>query len=457
MSRYGPRLLTSDPDFGILAQVAAPWLAGIRTVAEELDRGGWAPGNSGNLSVRLDEIPSFPGRRIDLDHPFTRLSGKGILITGRGTRMREVAVDPLAALCLLGFDGKGECVTLGEVEPSSELRVHLAAHEMLSLRRPLHCALVHSHPTMLTALSLVYPEPEAFRSVLLRSNVEMARHPDRITMLPALEPGSQPLAAATAKALEECSGVVWARHGVIASGENLDSALDLIQVAEKAAEVALLAGSVPRPELTAPARGRLLRGWRSPDGAETFYEVRSRDSGLSAEKFAQLERRPIHVVLDNLRSAFNVGSVFRLADACRVSEVVCCGYTAHPPLRKLEQTAMGSTAAVPWRHADETALALAELKERGLMVVGVETAKDAVPFHRFDYRFPCAIVFGNEGYGLSQSALAECDAFVDLPVFGYKNSVNVAAAAAVLLYHLLGVGGWLDTTSLLGEAGAGSR
>jgi len=201
-----------------------------------------------------------------------------------------------------------------------------------------------------------------------------------------------------------------------------------------------------RPRTQGPPRhlGRSLAGRPAPDGIETRFEVKTRDSELPPEAFARLPRRPIHIVLDNLRSAFNVGSIFRLADAARAAEVVPCGYTAHPPHHKLEQTSLGTTDSVPWRRFDDTTAALADLKTRGIQLVAVETARGAAPFHQFKCRFPVAVVFGNEALGVSEAALEMCDATVEIPVFGYKNSINVATAAAVVLYELLRQGNWLD-------------
>jgi tRNA G18 (ribose-2'-O)-methylase SpoU len=200
----------------------------------------------------------------------------------------------------------------------------------------------------------------------------------------------------------------------------------------------------PRTQGSPVRRGRSLKGRPATDGLETSFEVRTRDSDLSPEVFARLSRRPIHIVLDNLRSAFNVGSIFRLADAARAAEVIPCGYTAHPPHHKLEQTALGTTDSVPWRRFDDVPAALADLKAHGVQLVAVETARGAAPFHRFQYQFPVAVVFGNEALGVSEAALRMCDAAVEIPVFGYKNSVNVATAVGIVLYELLRRGEWLD-------------
>jgi len=201
-----------------------------------------------------------------------------------------------------------------------------------------------------------------------------------------------------------------------------------------------------RPRTQGPPRhrGRSLKGRPASDGIETFFEVRTRDSELPPEEFARLPRRPIHIVLDNLRSAFNVGSIFRLADAARAAEVIPCGYTAYPPHHKLEQTSLGTTDSVPWRRFDSTADALADLKHRGIRLVAVETARGASLYHRLDYLFPVALVLGNEALGVSAAALKTCDAVVEIPVFGYKNSVNVATAAGIVLYDALRQAGWLD-------------
>lgn len=153
-------------------------------------------------------------------------------------------------------------------------------------------------------------------------------------------------------------------------------------------------------------------------------------------------------MLDNLRSAFNVGSIFRLADAARAAEVIPCGYTAYPPHHKLEQTSLGTTDSVPWRRFDDTVSALTDLKRSGVQIVAVETARGAAAYDRFDYHFPVALVLGNEALGVSETALKASDALVEVPVFGYKNSINVATAAGIVLYGVLRHGDWLADMTL---------
>ncbi len=434
-----------------LKRIAGPVIDDIKTTAAELHSLGWAEANAGNLSIRLGRVPEVPGTRVSLPDPMPGLAAQSLLVSVAGARMREIANDPLAGLCMvrMGSDGSWYEV-VGSSRPTSELPAHLAAQEVLAKRRPQDLALLHSHPPQVAALTLVYPEPETLVSVLMRAHSEMSSLRGRLQMLPFFPPGSTALAQATASALAGHSGVIWSRHGMIASGPGLAECLDLMQFCEKAAEVALLAGLSPRPDRTAAeltaAKGRSLKGHRSPDGIETFYDVRSQDSSLPLDEFRRLPRRPIHLVLDNLRSAFNVGALFRLGDAARLSEIVLCGYTAHPPHRKLEGTALGATRTVPWRRFDSTATALATLRSDGITIVGAETTGSAVPYHRLDLdpASAVALVLGNEALGLSQSVLALCDGFVRIPVFGYKNSLNVAVAASILVYHLLESRGWLE-------------
>ena len=146
---------------------------------------------------------------------------------------------------------------------------------------------------------------------------------------------------------------------------------------------------------------------------------------------------PCVVVLDRLRSAFNVGNVFRLAEATRVTQVITCGYTATPPHGKLAKTARGCDELVPCTHAVDAESVLRNLREEGTTVYGVETVEGATSVWETTFKFPLAIVLGNEALGISAEALPLCDEFVELPCQGVKNSINVANCAAVVLYTAL--------------------
>ncbi|MEO0082441.1 MAG: TrmH family RNA methyltransferase [candidate division WOR-3 bacterium] len=439
-----PSSVRRAPD--VLCRIAAPFLAEISVIAQQLVNKGWAEANAGNFSFRVSGVPEFPGSYRQLPYTLTELGNWALLTKKAGVRMGELADAPLGGLCLVRLNqtGNAYCVLDDEV-PTSELPSHLAAHSVLNKIRPEHTRLLHTHPTALVALSLLYPEPESLVALLIRSLAEVRQLAHDIVALPFIEPGTVNLGNATARAFGRASAVIWPRHGMIASGRVLAEAMDLIEVCDKAAQIALLAREPARRE-SGRTRGRPChsgRGRPAADGIETFLDVRVRDALLSPEEFGQLPRRPIHIVLDNLRSAFNVGSIFRLADAVRAAEVITCGYTCHPPHHKLEQAALGSTQTVPWRQFENVVTCLAELHSKGIQLVALETVDGARLYHEFEFQPPVAIVLGNEALGVSQSALQTCDAVIDIPVFGLKNSINVAAAAAVVLYDLVRRYDWL--------------
>ena len=153
-----------------------------------------------------------------------------------------------------------------------------------------------------------------------------------------------------------------------------------------------------------------------------------------------MPRPEIHIVLDRLRSAHNVGNIFRLADAVGANEIVCCGYTAAPPHPKLVKTAMGADKTVPFRSFPTAADALRELKAEGCKAVAVETLETACDAWKFDYPDKIALLLGNEALGISPDALELCDAAVSLPMFGTKVSNNVGNCAAVVLYMIVAKG-----------------
>lgn len=150
------------------------------------------------------------------------------------------------------------------------------------------------------------------------------------------------------------------------------------------------------------------------------------------------ERFPVAIVLDNLRSAYNVGSIFRTAACAYLSELVLCGVTAYPPHKEVEKTALGATAMIPWRHVPHTLEAVRELKEQGWTVAALEIAETSVPIQLLEPKhFPLALVVGNEVSGVDDAVLAEADLAVEVPQFGEKESLNVAVALGIAVYLLL--------------------
>jgi 23S rRNA (guanosine2251-2'-O)-methyltransferase len=161
-------------------------------------------------------------------------------------------------------------------------------------------------------------------------------------------------------------------------------------------------------------------------------------SGESLEDYRRVARQPVHVVLDNIRSAFNVGSIFRTGDAGAAAQMHLCGMTAHPPHKKLEKTALGAFEYVPWTYYERNRDCVDALHEQGIPVVAIEVTGDAVPLPDFAWPKPVAVVFGNEVNGVNHRVLRRADAIVRIPMHGYKNSINVATAFGIVLYDILG-------------------
>lgn len=151
----------------------------------------------------------------------------------------------------------------------------------------------------------------------------------------------------------------------------------------------------------------------------------------------QSEHRGVYVVLDGLRSAFNVGSILRTSDAAGVQMVYLCGVTAHPPNPKLEKTALGAAEHVAWKYFKRAEDAIAGLREIGVPVIGVETIADSIPYTDFVFPDPVAIVFGHEIYGISEPVLKLLDRLVRIPMRGAKTSLNVATACGIVLFEIL--------------------
>ena len=149
------------------------------------------------------------------------------------------------------------------------------------------------------------------------------------------------------------------------------------------------------------------------------------------------EREGVYVVLDSLRSAFNVGSILRTSEAAGVRTVYLCGVTAHPPNPKLEKTALGATDHVRWKHLGRVEDALTELRDLGVPLIGIETVADSMPHTDFVFPNPVAVVFGHEVYGISEPALALLDRLVRIPMCGFKTSINVATASGIVLFEIL--------------------
>ncbi len=229
----------------------------ITELARILAERGWAEGNGGNFSIRLDKtcpISAKDTSPLDLPESFPSLSSCSFLVKTRGSRMRDVASDPIAnvSLVTVSEDGSSYLHQSEKGLPTTELASHIAAHAVFVESRPSITTLLHTHPTNVLALSHLLDTGIDLASALPRMFPEAALLlKDNLVQLPYITPGSRELADATKDSLLKVNAVIWSGHGMAAAGTDLASALDLIEVADKAAKIALLLGQgLQNPGLT---------------------------------------------------------------------------------------------------------------------------------------------------------------------------------------------------------------
>lgn len=159
----------------------------------------------------------------------------------------------------------------------------------------------------------------------------------------------------------------------------------------------------------------------------------------TVEEFKQSEKLPVIVVLENIRSAYNVGSVFRTADAFLLEAIYITGYTCIPPHKEIKKTALGAEDTVTWKHFANATLAIEELKEKGYQVYAVEQAEGSIALNGLPYRpgEKIAMVLGNEVTGVEQTTIEQCKACIEIPQLGMKHSLNIATAAGVVLWEVV--------------------
>ena len=159
---------------------------------------------------------------------------------------------------------------------------------------------------------------------------------------------------------------------------------------------------------------------------------------LSVEEFRAMEKVPVVAVLDNVRSAGNVGAFFRTADAFGIGELALCGITARPPQKEIHKTALGAELTVAWRGFESTLQAVATLREEGYKIVAVEQIAESVMLNDFvpERGVKYALVFGNEVEGVAQEVVDMCDMALEIPQVGTKHSLNVAVTGGVVLWEM---------------------
>ena len=158
----------------------------------------------------------------------------------------------------------------------------------------------------------------------------------------------------------------------------------------------------------------------------------------SIEEFREASKMPVIVVLENIRSMHNVGSVFRTADAFLVESIYITGYTAQPPRNEIEKTALGATETVAWKYFNTTMEAITNLREEGYAVYSIEQVDESISLEQlrpFDFN-KIAFIFGNEVTGVEESSIRECDGCIEIPQFGMKHSLNISVAAGIVLWEV---------------------
>lgn len=159
---------------------------------------------------------------------------------------------------------------------------------------------------------------------------------------------------------------------------------------------------------------------------------------MSVQDFKEASKLPIVVVLDEVRSMHNVGSVFRTADSFRIEKIYLCGLTPCPPHRDIQKTALGATETVAWQHSPITVELIHSLKLEGYEVYAIEQVHNSIALHQFAYtpHKKYAFVFGHEALGVSDEVIALCDGAVEIPQLGTKHSLNISVSAGIVLWEM---------------------
>jgi tRNA G18 (ribose-2'-O)-methylase SpoU len=151
-----------------------------------------------------------------------------------------------------------------------------------------------------------------------------------------------------------------------------------------------------------------------------------------------LERFPLYVLLDNIRSLYNVGSIFRTSDGARIAKLFLTGFTACPPRKEIEKTSLGATSTVPFEYYKEPEEIIVHLKANGIKICVLEHISESVPYFSVSKKdFPLCLVVGNELTGISQKIISHADMAIEIPMYGFKQSLNVAVAYGIAIFELV--------------------
>ncbi|MBR7134625.1 MAG: RNA methyltransferase [Bacteroidaceae bacterium] len=166
---------------------------------------------------------------------------------------------------------------------------------------------------------------------------------------------------------------------------------------------------------------------------------------IGREEFLNSDKLPLTIVLDNIRSLHNVGSVFRTSDAFRIERVLLCGITAVPPSSDIHKTALGAEDVVPWQYFADTMQAVDELRLQGYEIFAIEQVQESIPLQSFavENNRRYAVILGNEVKGVQQQVVDACNGSIEIPQFGTKHSLNVSVTAGMVIWEFARKFGWV--------------
>jgi 23S rRNA (guanosine2251-2'-O)-methyltransferase len=164
-------------------------------------------------------------------------------------------------------------------------------------------------------------------------------------------------------------------------------------------------------------------------------ELRTRPVDEEAAK--DIKKNPVTIILDNVLDTYNVGSIFRLADAVAAQKVILCGQTLTPPNSRIKKASINTTGWVMWEYEKNTIDTVKKLKEQGMNIIAVEQDPRSKPFYKVTYDFPLAIIVGNETTGIAKDVLAMSDMIVELPMWGVNKSLNVMVSCGIILFEIM--------------------
>ena len=155
-------------------------------------------------------------------------------------------------------------------------------------------------------------------------------------------------------------------------------------------------------------------------------------------ELSKKNRFPFYTLCENIRSLYNVGSIFRTSDAVRLEKLYLTGYTGYPPRKEIDKTALGAVDSVEWEYIENPIDAVAQLKKNKVPIIALEHTSESVSSVEYGFQFPFCLLLGNEVDGISAELIQQADASIEIPMFGLKQSLNVSVAYGVVMYHALG-------------------